>query len=151
MDPLGSIKEVFIVIVLILMNGLLAMLEMALVSARKSRLEQLADEGSSKAAYILKLAQEPTEFLSTVQIGITLVGIGTGVYSGAMLAAPLEGLLRERTASLCRRSVVYLRRGAGDLSQFDLRRADTKKNGAQQPGKGCHELCRFYQGHYYRV
>ena len=53
MDPLGSIKEVFIVIVLILMNGLLAMLEMALVSARKSRLEQLADEGSSKAAYIL--------------------------------------------------------------------------------------------------
>ena len=84
MDPLGSIKEVFIVIVLILMNGLLAMLEMALVSARKSRLEQLADEGSSKAAYILKLAQEPTEFLSTVQIGITLVGIGTGVYSGAM-------------------------------------------------------------------
>ena len=72
MDPLGSIKEVFIVIVLILMNGLLAMLEMALVSARKSRLEQLADEGSSKAAYILKLAQEPTEFLSTVQIGITL-------------------------------------------------------------------------------
>ena len=95
MDPLGSIKEVFIVIVLILMNGLLAMLEMALVSARKSRLEQLADEGSSKAAYILKLAKEPTEFLSTVQIGITLVGIGTGVYSGAMLAAPLEGLLRE--------------------------------------------------------
>lgn len=95
MDPLGSIKEVFIVVVLILMNGLLAMLEMALVSARKSRLEQLADEGSSKAAYILKLAQEPTEFLSTVQIGITLVGIGTGVYSGAMLAAPLEGLLRE--------------------------------------------------------
>ena len=83
MDPLGSIKEVFIVIVLILMNGLLAMLEMALVSARKSRLEQLADEGSSKAAYILKLAQEPTEFLSTVQIGITLVGIGTGVYSFA--------------------------------------------------------------------
>ena len=150
MDPLGSIKEVFIVIVLILMNGLLAMLEMALVSARKSRLEQLADEGSSKAAYILKLAQEPTEFLSTVQIGITLVGIGTGVYSGAMLAAPLEGLLREISV-LRPYSVVYLRRGTGDLSQFDLRRADTKKNGAQQPGKGCHELCRFYQGHYYRV
>ena len=94
MDPLGSIKEVFIVIVLILMNGLLAMLEMALVSARKSRLEQLADEGTASCVY-LKLAQEPTEFLSTVQIGITLVGIGTGVYSGAMLAAPLEGLLRE--------------------------------------------------------
>ena len=150
MDPLGSIKEVFIVIVLILMNGLLAMLEMALVSARKSRLEQLADEGSSKAAYILKLAQEPTEFLSTVQIGITLVGIGTGVYSGAMLAAPLEGLLREISVLRPYAGVVSYT-FVGDLSQFDLRRADTKKNGAQQPGKSCHELCRFYQGHYYRV
>ena len=49
MDPLGSIKEVFIVIVLILMNGLLAMLEMALVSARKSRLEQLAKDGGIQA------------------------------------------------------------------------------------------------------
>lgn len=94
MDPLGSIKEIVIVMVLILMNGLLAMLEMALVSSRKSRLEQWADEGNAKAAYIRQLAEEPTEFLSTVQIGITLVGIGTGVYSGAVLAAPLETLLR---------------------------------------------------------
>lgn len=98
MDPLGSIKEVLIVVILILMNGLLSMLEMALVSSRKSRLEQLADEGNAKASYVLQLAEEPTEFLSTVQIGITLVGIGTGVYSGAMLAAPLEALLREISA-----------------------------------------------------
>lgn len=54
MDPLGSIKEVFIVIVLILMNGLLAMLEMALVSARKSRLEQLADEGKQQSCVYFK-------------------------------------------------------------------------------------------------
>lgn len=98
MDPFGSIKEVLIVVILILMNGLLSMLEMALVSSRKSRLEQLADEGDTKASYVLQLAEEPTEFLSTVQIGITLVGIGTGVYSGAMLAAPMEALLREISA-----------------------------------------------------
>ena len=79
MDPLGSVLECIIVLVLILLNGLLSMLEMAVVSA----------------AYIAKLADEPTVFLSTVQIGITLVGIGTGVYSGAMLAAPLEVLLRK--------------------------------------------------------
>lgn len=95
MDPLGSVVECIIVLVLILLNGLLSMLEMAVVSSRKSRLEQLAEEGSKSAAYISKLAEEPTVFLSTVQIGITLVGIGTGVYSGAMLAAPLEVLLRK--------------------------------------------------------
>ena len=95
MDPLGSVLECIIVLVLILLNGLLSMLEMAVVSSRKSRLEQLAEEGSKSAAYIAKLADEPTVFLSTVQIGITLVGIGTGVYSGAMLAAPLEVLLRK--------------------------------------------------------
>lgn len=95
MDPLGSVLECIIVLVLILLNGLLSMLEMAVVSSRKSRLEQLAEEGSKSAAYISRLAEEPTVFLSTVQIGISLVGIGTGVYSGAMLAAPLEVLLRK--------------------------------------------------------
>ena len=152
MDPLGSIKEVFIVIVLILMNGLLAMLEMALVSARKSRLEQLADEGSSKAAYILKLAQEPTEFLSTVQIGITLVGIGTGVYSGAMLAAPLEGLLREISVLRPYAGVVSYTFVVALVTYLSLILGELiPKKWRSQPGKGCHELCWFYQGHYYRV
>lgn len=93
MDPLGYLQELVIVLLLIGANGVLAMLEMALVSARKSRVEQMA-ESSRGAAYILQLAQEPTEFLSTVQIGITLVGIGTGVYSGAAFAAPLAAALR---------------------------------------------------------
>ena len=94
MDPYGSAGECIIVLVLILLNGLLSMLEMAVVSSRKSRLEQLEDEGDEKAGFVLKIAEEPTEFLSTVQIGITLVGIGTGVYSGAVLAAPLGTLLK---------------------------------------------------------
>lgn len=93
MDPLGYVEEILVVFILIGANGLLAMLEMALVSSRKSRLEQLAASGNKQAAYIARLADEPTDFLSTVQIGITLVGIGTGVYSGAALAAPFAAVL----------------------------------------------------------
>ena len=92
MDPFGYLWELFIVLLLIFANGVLSLLEMALVSARKSKLEQQATEGDKNAAYVLQLAEEPTEFFSTVQIGITLVGIGTGVYSGAALAAPLAAV-----------------------------------------------------------
>lgn len=95
MDPLGYLKEVIIVLVLIGANGVLAMLEMALVSSRKTRLTQRAEDGDKQAAYVLKLAEEPTDFLSTVQVGITLVGIGTGVYSGAAMAAPLTVVLQQ--------------------------------------------------------
>ncbi len=93
MDPFGYLEEIIIVLALIGANGILSLLEMALVSSRKSRLEQLAATGNKKASYILQLADDPTDFFSTVQIGITLVGIGTGVYSGAALAAPLTEVL----------------------------------------------------------
>lgn len=94
MDPFGYVEELFIVLLLIGVNGIFSMLEMALVSARKTRLEPLMANGNKNAEYVLKLASEPTEFLSTVQIGITLVGIGTGVYSGAALAAPLAAVFK---------------------------------------------------------
>lgn len=94
MDPFGYVEELFVVFLLIGANGILAMLEMALVSSRQTRLEQMVAGGNKKAAYILKLSEEPTDFLSTVQIGITLVGIGTGVYSGAALAAPLTAVFQ---------------------------------------------------------
>ena len=87
------IEEIFIILLLIGANGLLSMLEMALVSSRKTRLLQQAEAGNHNASYILQLVDEPTNFLSTVQIGITLIGIGTGVYSGASLAEPLTLLL----------------------------------------------------------
>lgn len=92
MDPFGYLEELVIVFILIGANGILSMLEMALVSSRKTRLEQMLSDGNKKAGYILQLVEDPTEFLSTVQIGITLVGIGTGVYSGAALAAPLAAV-----------------------------------------------------------
>ena len=74
--------ELFIIALLILLNGLFSMAEIALVSARKARLESQANKGDKKAQSALDLANHPDHFLSTVQIGITLIGILTGVYSG---------------------------------------------------------------------
>jgi putative hemolysin len=85
--------DLLIVFVLILGNGFLSMAEMALVSARKVRLRQQMEEGDTRAATALRLAEEPAKFLSTVQIGITLVGILTGVFGGATLSTPLAAQL----------------------------------------------------------
>ena len=79
-------KEIVIICALIVLNGVLSMSEIALVSARKSRLEADAKKGSKAARTALKLSTEPDVFLSTIQIGITLVGILTGLYSGDVLA-----------------------------------------------------------------
>lgn len=78
--------EIVIILGLILLNGVLSMSEIALVSARKSRLETDAKKGSKAAGTALKLANSPDIFLATIQIGITLVGILTGLYSGDVLA-----------------------------------------------------------------
>ncbi|RPD40936.1 hemolysin family protein [Chitinophaga barathri] len=77
--------EVVIILVLILLNGIFSMAEIALVSARKVRLENSARQGDEKAKAALKLSNSPDTFLSTVQIGITLIGILTGLYSGEQL------------------------------------------------------------------
>jgi hypothetical protein len=79
--------ELLIAVILIVVNGLLAMSELAVVSARRGRLKTMADNGSSGAASALVLADNPGRFLSTVQIGITLVGILAGAFSGATLGA----------------------------------------------------------------
>lgn len=85
--------EVFIILLLILCNGLLSMSEIALVSARKVKLEGSVKKGSKAAKTALKLSQDPDRFLSTVQIGITLIGILTGIYSGDALAQDVAPLL----------------------------------------------------------
>ncbi|NML23296.1 HlyC/CorC family transporter [Pseudoflavitalea sp. G-6-1-2] len=77
--------EVFIILGLILLNGLFSMAEIALVSARKARLEAQANKGDKRAREALELASHPDTFLSTVQIGITLIGILTGIFSGEKL------------------------------------------------------------------
>ncbi|MEH2272259.1 MAG: hemolysin family protein [Nostoc sp.] len=78
--------EILIILVLIIANGVFSMSEMAIVSARKVRLQQLANQGDVKAKAALKLAESPNHFLSTVQVGISLIGILTGAFGGATIA-----------------------------------------------------------------
>lgn len=82
--------EIFIILLLILFNGIFAMSEIAVVSSRKTRLQQLANQGDLKARAALDLANSPNRFLSTVQIGITLVGILAGAFGGATLSRTLS-------------------------------------------------------------
>ncbi|HXH03078.1 MAG TPA: hemolysin family protein [Candidatus Competibacteraceae bacterium] len=90
------IWELLIILLLILLNGFFAMSELAVVSARRARLVALAEQGQRGAAAALRLAEEPGRFLSTVQIGITLIGIFAGAYGGATLS----GRLAEALAAL---------------------------------------------------
>jgi len=89
------VVEVIIVVVLILANGIFAMAEFAVVSARKTRLEQRAAKGDHNAKVALELANDPTRFLSTIQIGITLIGILTGAFGGARIAEALGDQLTQ--------------------------------------------------------
>jgi putative hemolysin len=82
--------EILIIILLILLNGVFSMSEIALISARKNRLENAAKKGSKKAQAALDLANSPNKLLSTVQIGITLIGILTGIYSGAKITTDVR-------------------------------------------------------------
>lgn len=88
-------EEILIILLLILFNGIFAMSEIAIISARKIKLSSLAKKGSKGAKVALKLANDPDRFLSTIQIGITLIGILTGIYSGAALSGKFAGLLVE--------------------------------------------------------
>lgn len=82
-----------IVLLLIVLNGVLAMSELAIVSARTSRLQQRADDGNKGARVAIELAEDPNKFLSSVQIGITLIGIVNGAFGGARLSGPVAVLL----------------------------------------------------------
>jgi putative hemolysin len=88
--------DLVIILVLVALNGVFAMSELAVVSARKPRLQAMEKAGRKGARSALALAADPGKFLSTVQIGITLIGIGTGAYSGASLGGPVG----ERLAGL---------------------------------------------------
>lgn len=81
--------SIVIVLVLIVANGVFAMTEISIVTSKKNRLEKLRNEGNSKAAYALKLAENPNQLLSTIQIGITLIGVITGAFGGATIASQL--------------------------------------------------------------
>lgn len=128
--------DFLIILALILLNGLFAMTELAVVSARKSKMLALAEAKNTSAQTVLMLKENPSMFLSTVQIGITLIGILAGAYSGATLAEPvgawLAGLgMDQEMASdigigLVVALVTYLSLIIGELvpKQIALRHAD---------------------------
>ncbi len=95
MDVSSFFLQFGVILLLILANGIFSMAEMAVVSARKIRLQQRAEDGSEAARAALDLAQHPNEFLSTVQIGITLIGTLTGAVGGANLADDVAAALRQ--------------------------------------------------------
>jgi len=89
--------EILIILFLILLNGVFSMSEIALISARKNRLETAAKKGNTNAKVALDLANSPNKFLSTVQIGITLIGILTGIYSGDKITNDVQGFVSSFT------------------------------------------------------
>src|SRR5690606_15111913 len=85
--------ESLIILALILLNGVFSAAEIAIISSRKARLQVLADKKSAPARQVLKLKESPNRFLSTVQIGITLIGILTGLFGGSTIAVRLGVIL----------------------------------------------------------
>ena len=84
--------EFLIILLLVILNGIFAMYEMALVSSNKTRLETLVSKGNKRAKGVLKQLKDPEKYLSTIQIGITLIGIVSGAYGGANIADDLVPL-----------------------------------------------------------
>jgi len=105
--------EILLLIALIVLNGLFAMSEISLVTARRARLARLAEDGDGAAAVAIKLHDEPTRFLSTVQIGITSIGILNGIVGEAVLAEPFalwmhELGLEKETSSIAATALVVI-------------------------------------------
>lgn len=92
--------DFIIIIALIIANGLFSMTELAIVNARKRKLEEMAEEGNEGAKKAYELAEDPNSMFSTIQIGITLVGILTGLYSGATFSGPLSDVLVDMMPSV---------------------------------------------------
>ena len=86
--------ELLIILFLIILNGVFSMAEIATVSARKSKLDAAAKRGDKSAKLVIETLNAPNKFLSTVQIGITLIGILTGIFSGEKMTTDIEGFYR---------------------------------------------------------
>ena len=90
---IGTALEIIIIIILIILTGYLSMAELAVVSVRKSKIQKYIEEGNKNGQIVLDLLEDPNEFLSTVQIGISLIGVLTGAFGGVTLAEPLSKLI----------------------------------------------------------
>ena len=91
---MGAVVELLIIAVLILVNGVFVAAEIALVTVRRSRLQQLIDEGDKGARRVDRLISQPGRFLAVLQLGITFIGFLAAAFAGASIAQALEGTLR---------------------------------------------------------
>ncbi|WP_428154886.1 hemolysin family protein [Brevundimonas sp.] len=98
---------IVVVLLLVVLNGLFAMTELAVVSSRRSKLQARAERGDRGARAALKLSEEPTQFLSAVQVGITLIGILAGAYGQATIAGELDRILEVSFPALARYTEVF--------------------------------------------
>ena len=90
---IGTILEIIIILILIILTGYLSMAELAVVSVRKAKMQKYIEEGNKNAEIVLELLKDPNEFLSTVQIGISLIGVLTGAFGGVTLSEPLANAI----------------------------------------------------------
>ena len=90
---IGTTLEIIIILILIILTGYLSMAELAVVSVRKAKLQKHLEDGNTNAQIVFDLLEDPNEFLSTVQIGISLIGVLTGAFGGVTLAEPLSKLI----------------------------------------------------------
>ncbi|MDP1828134.1 MAG: hemolysin family protein [Archangium sp.] len=117
---MGVTVEVLVLLALVLANGVLAGAEIAIVSIRKTRLQELVDGGSSAAKAVLRLRQQPEGFLATVQIGITVVGATAAAFGGANFAADLTPLLAQVALLEPHAHLVAMTLVVGSISFFSL-------------------------------
>ena len=90
---IGTILEIIVILILIILTGYLSMAELAVVSVRKSKMQKYLEQNNKNAEIVISLLDDPNEFLSTVQIGISLIGVLTGAFGGVTLAEPLASLI----------------------------------------------------------
>ena len=112
--------EIFIIFILTLLNGFFALSEIALVSLKRSRIEHLAAKGNHRAKIVLQLLENPENFLSSVQVGITLIGIISGAYGGATLTDDMEKILSPFTFLHSYHHLISLVTVIGGITYFSI-------------------------------
>jgi len=112
--------EILVIFILTLLNGFFALSEIALVSVKKSRIEHLAAQGNSKAKLVLQLLENPENFLSSVQVGITLIGIISGAYGGVTLTDDMEYFLSSYTFLQNYHHIISLVTVIGSITYFSI-------------------------------
>jgi putative hemolysin len=112
--------EILIIFILTLLNGFFALSEIALVSVKKSRIEHLAAQGSSRAKIVLQLLENPENFLSSVQVGITLIGIISGAYGGVTLTDDMEQFFSSFTIFSSYHHIISLVTVIGSITYFSI-------------------------------